>query len=139
MSARCDTIEFDCVKGRYRVAVDGFGGDTGAFTLTATCPSSTAPTEILCGVPTLGTTDGRADSVLVRGGVSQGADVSFIFDAAVTGDYTFSTCIGTSYNTLIEVFDLDTAKSVGFNDDSCGTNAGPSSVTINSLNAVSCQ
>ena len=119
--------------------VDGFGGDTGAFTLTVTCPSPTAPTEISCGVPTFGTTVGRADSVVVRGGVDQGPDVSFIFNASVTGDFTFSTCIGTSYNSLIEVFDLSTAKSVGFDDDSCGSLFGPSSVTINSLKAVSCR
>ena len=128
--------------------VDGFRGDTGAFTLTVTCPSpppppQTTPIEISCGVPTLESIDGRPDSVVIRGSgySSQGPDVSFIFNASVTGDYTFSTCIGTDLftNTLIEVFDLNTTKSVGFDDDSCGRLFGPSSLTINSLKAVSCQ
>ena len=90
--------------------VDGFAGDTGAFTLTVTCPSPppTTRTEILCGVPTFGTTVGQADSYH-----GYGPDVSFIFNASVTGDYTFSTCIGTYYLSYIDVIDLATAISVG--------------------------
>ena len=130
--------------------VDGLFGYSGNFTLTITCPSpsalvtdtptpsptSTPPPTLSCGVPTFGTTVGQADSVLVNNGLNQGPDVSFIFNASVTGDYTFSLCNGTSYDSMIQVFDLTTATPVGFNDDSCGT---ASSVTINSLSAVSCQ
>ena len=93
----------------------------------------------------LGTTVGRNDSVLVNRGVNQGPDMSFTFEAPVTGDYTFSTCSGTAYDSLIEVFGFDQQTfgpprqfTRGYNDDFCGT---ASSVTIHlyEYERVSCQ
>ena len=61
-----------------------------------------------------------------------------MFNASVTGGHTFFLCNGTSYDSLIEVSDVTTEISFGFDDDSCRTVSGPSSITINSLFAVSC-
>ena len=81
---------------------------------------------------------GRAARPFGQADMAQGPDASFMFNASVTGGHTFFLCNGTSYDSLIEVSDVTTEISFGFDDDSCRTVSGPSSITIKSLNAVSC-
>ncbi|MEZ6015637.1 MAG: hypothetical protein R3F49_11015 [Planctomycetota bacterium] len=51
-----------------------------------------------------------------------GPDLWYTYTATTTGNVTFSTCTGTSFDTALEAFDGTCANlaSIACNDDSCG-------------------
>jgi len=89
--------------GNYFVIVDGFSTASGAYRMTATCPTTNAPPPPLsgtlsCGSTVTGTTSGSSSTV----GHAAPEDW-FMLTANVSGGYVFNTC-GSSYDTYIHVF-----------------------------------
>ena len=108
-------------------------------------PTHSADGVILCGQSVSGSTVGAGDDYLVGdpflielglGAFTQGADVSYLFTAPLQGNYVFSTCNRTLYDSTIEVFTASPLVPVGFNDDCLGC-AGFSSVLTVTLTPVS--
>jgi hypothetical protein len=112
----------------YIIQVDGFGGSSGAGTLNINGPLA-GPANDLCAnaaVATVGSnafnssfagTEGTASCGF--GGDPGGSDVFFTFTAPSADTWRFATC-GSSFDTIVSVFDACGGTELACNDDACG-------------------
>ncbi|MBK7643257.1 MAG: lamin tail domain-containing protein [Planctomycetes bacterium] len=84
-------------------------------TATALPVLGTGPTGI-SGTNALATLDGGSTAC----GVPCDKDVWFAFQPSISGSWSFSTCVNTTQDTVIEVYDACGGNLVACDDDSCG-------------------
>jgi len=89
--------------GNYVVVMDGYGTNSGNYTLATTCPSGPAPPPaaegtLTCQTAQTGNTTGGTSTA-----GSQAPDHWYIFNPAASGLYSFSTC-GSGFDTHLHIF-----------------------------------
>lgn len=117
----------------YYIMVEGFGTNSGDFSLAVTCAEPLAndlcsgAIELACGDSVSGTTDGATiDSEAPTCGpsiTSPGVWYTFNDTSGLPGDIMVSLCNGTTFDSKLSVYsgnDCSSLVCVGGNDDSCG-------------------
>ncbi len=133
-------LTFETTAGTtYRIAVDGWGGETGNIDLELGPPPPPANDDFPGEMPdgfgeNLGTNVGATKQAgeADHAGNSGGASVWWSWMAGSSGTVTFDTCTS-DFNTLLAVYTGDSVGSlveVASNDDACGTGGTRSRVTF---------
>ncbi len=108
------------------VAVDGFGGDQGSFTLHVTGSGGTCPLQILgdqLPVTVSGSTLGLSNAFTPGCVPAVGPEATFSWTAPFAGTFTFDT-LGSSYDTVLSLRDGGCGGSeIACNDDAQGVSS----------------
>ena len=107
----------------YFIRVEGFNGASGAYELSFLCDSETPPANddcadaeaIACGDSVIGSTANASDS---EGTASP--DVFYSLSGTVLDEEVTVSLCGSSFDTIVTVFDACGGNIVASNDDSCG-------------------
>ncbi|WP_426429819.1 T9SS type A sorting domain-containing protein [Winogradskyella sp. HB-48] len=108
----------------YYIMVEGYSSNSGDYTLSVTCETpEPAPdndlcenaTPIACGDTVMGSTENATNS-----GGNSGPDVFYSLSGTSNGEEVTLSLCGSSFDTILTVFDACDGSVVATNDDSCG-------------------
>ena len=108
----------------YYIMVEGFGTNSGDYTLAVTCEGQVPTpdndecinaTAIACGDIVMSSTANATDS-----GGNAAPDVFYVLTGTSSNEEVIASLCGSSYDTVIRIFDACDGTEVFTNDDSCG-------------------
>ena len=122
----------------YKIAVDGFAGDTGMIALAITAPAPPANDDfadaaVIVGSPSLGSNIGAGAETgePLHGGGPGGASVWWRWTPPASGEASVSTCQDTSFFTLTGVYagaTVGALTDIVFDEERCGSGGSQSIV-----------
>lgn len=112
-----------------RVFVDGYSSHCGSFSLNLYKVDANIGSSLDTSISQGNTCGASHDSTLSCAGFNGAADLTLLWAASSDGTFTFSTT-GSSYDTMIEMFNLSKNNALACNDDANGTTQSAVTVSL---------